>query len=80
MAEGTVVPDNSIVMGMPGKVVRSHNAFLKTERNTLIYQQNAEAYARGDHRAWTGPDFDEWTRQTGTALKAEYRSRFGGER
>ena len=79
VTEGTVVPDNSIVMGMPGKVVRSHNAFLKTKRNALIYHRNAEAYARVDHRAWTGPDFDEWTRQTGTALKAEYRSRFGGE-
>ena len=67
-------------MGMPGKVVRSHNAFLKTKRNALIYRRNLEAYTRGDHRAWTGPDFDEWNRQTGTALKAEYHLRFWGER
>ena len=76
MTEGTVVPDNSIVMGMPGKVVRSHNAFLKTKRNALIYHRNALAYARGDHRAWTGPEFEDWNRQTGSDLKAEYRTRF----
>ncbi|NKB60199.1 MAG: gamma carbonic anhydrase family protein [Alphaproteobacteria bacterium] len=72
LSEGKVIPDDSIVMGMPGKVVRTKNNFLQTRRNALIYHRNALAYARGDHRAWCGPDFEIWQAEILKTLEAEF--------
>ena len=79
LTEGTVIPDNSVVMGMPADVVRNRNAFLKTKRNALIYNRNALAYSRGEHRAWTGKEFEAWNQRVSVELKAEFRKRFSGE-
>jgi hypothetical protein len=35
--------------------------------NAWLYHRNAAAYARGEHRAWDGSDFDSWK----SALLAE---------
>ncbi len=56
--EGTVIPPNSIVMGTPAKVVATRDNFVANRINAMLYHRNAVAYARGDHRAWTGPDFE----------------------
>ncbi len=73
LKEGTEIPDNSIVMGTPGRVVRTKNNFMQTRRNALIYHRNAEAYARGEHRAWTGSEFEAWQAGMIEKLEAEYR-------
>jgi carbonic anhydrase/acetyltransferase-like protein (isoleucine patch superfamily) len=54
--EGTIIPDNSIVMGTPGKVTRTQNNYVRTRLNAFLYHRNALAYARGEHRAWDGPE------------------------
>ena len=72
LTEGAEIPDNSVVMGMPGKVVRRTNNFLRTRRNALIYHRNALAYSRGDHRAWCGPEFEAWNAQLAADLKAAF--------
>ncbi len=54
---GTEVPDGSVVMGVPGKVVATRDNFAQTRRNALIYHRNALAYAQGRHDAWRGEDF-----------------------
>ena len=28
--------------------------------NALRYHRNAQAYRRGDHRAWEGADYERW--------------------
>jgi carbonic anhydrase/acetyltransferase-like protein (isoleucine patch superfamily) len=56
--EGTIIPPNSVVMGTPGKVVATRNNFVANRINAMLYHRNAEAYARGDHRAWQGADFE----------------------
>jgi len=56
--EGQVIPPNSIVMGTPAKVVRTVDNFVANRMNAWFYHRNAQAYARGDHRAWTGPEFE----------------------
>ena len=63
LREGTIVPPGSIVMGAPGKVVRSHDATRVNLINALLYHRNAQAYAQGSHRAWENLDF--------TAIEAE---------
>jgi carbonic anhydrase/acetyltransferase-like protein (isoleucine patch superfamily) len=60
LKEGTVIPPNSIVMGMPGKVVRSQNNWVENRLNAELYYRNALAFAAGNHRSWSGPEFDGW--------------------
>src|SRR5262249_11036912 len=54
---GTEIPEGSVVMGVPGKVVSSRDNFAATRRNALIYHRNALAYAQGRHDAWRGEEF-----------------------
>ncbi len=56
--EGQVIPPNSVVMGTPAKVVRTADNFVANRMNAWLYHRNAEAYARGDYRAWTGAEFE----------------------
>ena len=56
--EGQVIPPNSIVMGTPAKVVRTADNFVANRLNAWLYHRNAHAYAKGDHRAWTGADYE----------------------
>jgi carbonic anhydrase/acetyltransferase-like protein (isoleucine patch superfamily) len=57
---GTEVPEGSVIMGVPGKVVSTRNNFLATRRNALVYHRNALAYAAGRHDAWRGEEFARW--------------------
>ncbi|MBO0766652.1 MAG: gamma carbonic anhydrase family protein [Hyphomicrobiaceae bacterium] len=58
VADNTAVPPNSIVMGTPAKVVRTRDSFVANRVNAMLYLRNALAYARGEHRAWDGPDYE----------------------
>jgi carbonic anhydrase/acetyltransferase-like protein (isoleucine patch superfamily) len=60
VTEGTVIPPGSIVAGVPGKVIRERDSSGENRVNALIYHRNAQAYRRGDHRAWEGPEFKAW--------------------
>jgi len=58
--EGTIIPPGSIVAGVPGKVIRERDSSLENRKNALLYHRNAQAYRRGEHRAWEGPEFEAW--------------------
>ena len=60
VTEGTVIPPGSVVAGVPGKVIRERDCSRANRLNALVYQRNAEAYRRGHHRAWEGPEFKSW--------------------
>jgi carbonic anhydrase/acetyltransferase-like protein (isoleucine patch superfamily) len=70
--DGTVVPPNSIVVGSPAKVIRTQDNWLPNRINAAFYHRNALAYARGEHRAWEGPEFDAWFADTLARLQAEH--------
>ena len=53
VTEGTVIPENSIVAGVPAKVIKTRNNRDANCYNAILYNLNAEAYARGEHRAWS---------------------------
>lgn len=55
--EGTVVPPNSIVMGAPATVRSTRDNRIANRMNAWIYWRNAQAYAVGDHRLWSRPEF-----------------------
>jgi carbonic anhydrase/acetyltransferase-like protein (isoleucine patch superfamily) len=67
---GTQIPAESVVMGVPGKVVASRNNFVQVRRNALIYHRNALAYAEGRHDAWRGEAFAQWREQLAQRLAA----------
>ncbi len=49
ITEGKVIPDGSLVMGAPGKIIRTltDEAIEGLTRSALSYQKNAERYRRG---------------------------------
>ncbi|MCP3983225.1 MAG: gamma carbonic anhydrase family protein [bacterium] len=55
VTEGTRVPSHSIVAGIPAKIIKQRDNTAENRLNALNYHRNAEAYRRGDHRAWDGP-------------------------
>src|SRR5262245_21030445 len=77
VADNTVIPANSIVMGTPAKVVRTHNSFVANRVNAMLYHRNAVAYARGDHRAWDGPEFEAEMRAHRRAAEREFEAKYG---
>lgn len=66
------VPPNSIVVGSPAKVIRTADSRLANRINAEFYIRNAAAYARGEHRAWDGPEFETWFGDLMKRLTKEY--------
>lgn len=77
--DGTIVPPNSIVVGAPAKVIRMANNWVANRMNALCYYRNALAYAAGDHRAWSGAEFEDWARATLAGLNAEFERLSAGQ-
>ena len=69
--DGTIVPPNSIVVGSPAKVIRTMDSRVANRVNAAFYHRNALAYAKGDHRAWDGPEFEAWMAATVARISAE---------
>jgi carbonic anhydrase/acetyltransferase-like protein (isoleucine patch superfamily) len=55
--EGTIVPPESIVAGLPGKVIKQRDNARDNRWNAWNYHRNAAAYRNGEHRAWSGDDY-----------------------
>src|SRR5277367_1669722 len=67
---GTEIPEGSVVMGVPGKVVATRDNFAQTRRNALVYYRNALAYAQGKHDGWRGDEFSKWREDINKRLAA----------
>jgi carbonic anhydrase/acetyltransferase-like protein (isoleucine patch superfamily) len=72
VADNMVVPPNSIVMGTPAKVVRTANSFVANKSNAMLYWRNARCYAKGDHRAWDGPEYEAEMRAWQQEIEREF--------
>ena len=62
VTEGMKIPPFSIAAGIPAKVIRERDNTEANRENALLYQANAEAYRRGDHRVWDGMDNQAYLR------------------
>ncbi len=67
---GMEVPEGSVVMGVPGKIVSTRDNFAQTRRNALVYYRNALAYAQGKHDGWRGEAFVAWREDVNKRLAA----------
>jgi len=45
--------------------------------NAMLYHRNALAYARGEHRAWDGPDYEAAARQWKREAERQFADRYG---
>jgi carbonic anhydrase/acetyltransferase-like protein (isoleucine patch superfamily) len=72
--DNMIVPPNSIVMGTPAKVVRTTNNFVSNKVNAMLYWRNARCYAKGDHRAWDGPEFEAEMRRWQEEIEREFKA------
>ena len=55
LKEGTIIPDNSIVAGTPGKVIKTKNNYQANFFNAMAYYENALGYAEKDYRRLSDP-------------------------
>jgi len=65
--EGQCFGPGSIVAGVPAKLLRERDETRANRLNAWLYWRNAQHTRRGDHRAWSGPDYEAWLAQ----LRAE---------
>jgi len=63
VTEGKEFPPDSIIAGVPAKVIATRPSARENRLNAWIYARNACAYARGDHRVWAGDDHATWVRE-----------------
>ncbi len=79
LTEGAIVPPNSVVAGVPGKVIARRNNWVRTRFNAFLYHWNGEAYARGEHRAWDGPEAKARMAAERARLEAEFAKAQAGD-
>jgi carbonic anhydrase/acetyltransferase-like protein (isoleucine patch superfamily) len=60
VTEGKVFPPHSIIAGVPAKVIGERDSTRANRMNAWVYNYNAQAYRRGEHRAWDGPEYEAW--------------------
>jgi carbonic anhydrase/acetyltransferase-like protein (isoleucine patch superfamily) len=68
VTEGSVVPPHSIVAGVPARVRKTRDCSVENRMNAWAYHRNAQAYRRGEHRAWEGEAYQRWLAETLRAL------------
>jgi carbonic anhydrase/acetyltransferase-like protein (isoleucine patch superfamily) len=60
VTEGKIFPANSIIAGVPARVIRERDSSRANRLNAWLYHRNAQFTSRGDHDAWHGPEFEAW--------------------
>ncbi len=60
VTEGSEFPPNSIILGAPAKAVKERDSTRANRLNAWVYHRNAQAYLRGEHRAWDGEEYQRW--------------------
>ena len=58
--EGCVFARGSIIGGVPARKIAERDCSRPNRQNAWQYHWNAQAYKRGEHRAWTGPEYEAW--------------------
>ena len=69
--EGKSFPPHAVIAGVPGKQIAERDSSKPNRMNAWQYHRNAEAYRRGDHRAWDGPEYDAWLKAKLAEIEAD---------
>ncbi len=60
VTEGSEFPPDSIIAGVPAKLLKTRESARENRLNAWLYHRNAQGYLRGEHRSWDGPEFEAW--------------------
>ncbi len=71
VTEGKEFPPHSIILGAPAKVVKQRDNCHANRLNAWLYHRNAQAYKRGEHRAWDGEEYERWHRAKQLEIEAD---------
>lgn len=71
VTEGSVFPENSIIAGIPAKRIKERDSRRANRLNAWQYHRNAQCYARGEHRAWDGPEYHRWLASLRAEIEAD---------
>ncbi len=71
VTEGKVFPPDSIILGAPARLAKQRDNRHANRLNAWLYQRNAQAYQRGEHRAWDGEDYERWRREKKLEIEAD---------
>lgn len=69
--EGDVFGPGSIIGGVPAKKIAERDSSRPNRMNAWQYHWNAQAYKRGDQRAWSGPEFESWVKELARKLESD---------
>ena len=58
--------------GSERELIRTTNNWVANRLNALLYSRNAQAYQRGEYRAWDGPAFDDFMVRETARLEREF--------
>ena len=65
--EDSIFPENSVIAGVPGKVIATKNNYVANRINAMAYYENAIAYSEQNYRRWSEQDYqdkvDSWKEQ-----------------
>jgi carbonic anhydrase/acetyltransferase-like protein (isoleucine patch superfamily) len=60
VTEGSVFPEHSVIAGLPARRIKERDSRRANRLNAWLYHRNAACYRRGEHRAWDGPEYEQW--------------------
>lgn len=69
--EDAIFGPGSIIAGVPAKQIGERDSARANRRNAWLYHRNAAAYKHGDHRAWTGPEYERWILELAERLETD---------
>jgi carbonic anhydrase/acetyltransferase-like protein (isoleucine patch superfamily) len=69
--EGSEFPPGSIIAGVPAKQIAERDSARANRLNAWQYHWNAQAYKRGDHRSWDGPEYEAWIREIARRIETD---------
>lgn len=69
--EGDQFPPGSIIGGVPAKKIAERDSSRANRQNAWQYHWNAQGYKRGDHRAWTGSEFETWIKEIARKIETD---------
>lgn len=76
--EDSVFAAGSIIAGVPARQIAERDSSRANRQNAWNYHWNAQAYKRGEHRAWSTAEFERW--QAELVLKLETDADLAGIR
>lgn len=69
--EDSVFAPGAVIAGVPAKQIAERDSARANRKNAWVYHRNAQAFARGDYRAWTGEDYESWLEELEKKLSTD---------